>query len=92
MACPSRGLLSVASVGQVMALCLHPFIINQAFRHKYVDLALEFIAAQPDVWLTTSDDIAAHFRTVGMRATTSTVAGLVASIVARRLRREQRRR
>jgi len=56
MACPSRGLLSVASVGQVMALCLHPVIINQAFRHKYVDLALEFIAAQPDVWLTTSDD------------------------------------
>ena len=53
-----------AAGGRVMALCLHPFIINQAFRHKYVDLALEFIAAQPDVWLTTSDDIAAHFRTV----------------------------
>ncbi len=53
-----------AAGGRVMALCLHPFILNQAFRHKYVDLALEFIAAQPDVWLTTSDDIAAHFRTV----------------------------
>lgn len=47
--------------GRVLALALHPFVIGQAFRHKYLDLALEFLAAAPDVWLTTSDDIAAHY-------------------------------
>jgi allantoinase len=47
--------------GRVMALCLHPFIINQPFRHKYLEKALEYIAGQEGVWLTTSDDIAAHY-------------------------------
>ncbi len=47
--------------GRVMALALHPFVIGQAFRAKYFDEALEFLAAQPDAWLTTSDDIAAHY-------------------------------
>ena len=50
--------------GRVMALALHPFVIGQPFRAKYLDLALEYIAAQPDVWLTTSDDIADHYLTV----------------------------
>jgi len=27
-----------------MCLALHPFIINQPFRHKYLDKALEYIA------------------------------------------------
>jgi peptidoglycan/xylan/chitin deacetylase (PgdA/CDA1 family) len=48
--------------GRVLALALHPFVIGQPFRHKYLDRALSFLAAQPDAWLTTSDDIAAHFR------------------------------
>ena len=47
--------------GRVMSLCLHPFIINQPFRHKYLEKALEYISRRSDVWLTTSDDIAAHF-------------------------------
>jgi hypothetical protein len=47
--------------GRVMALCLHPFIINQPFRHKYLEKALEYITGQEGVWLTTSDDIAAHY-------------------------------
>lgn len=51
-----------ASGGRVLGLGLHPFIINQPFRQKYLDLALEFIAEQPDVWITTADDIADHFR------------------------------
>jgi hypothetical protein len=34
---------------------------NSPIRHKYLDEALGHLAAQPDVWLTTSDDIAAHF-------------------------------
>lgn len=48
--------------GRVMALALHPFVIGQPFRHKYLDRALEFLAAQPDIWLTTSDEIAAHYQ------------------------------
>jgi len=47
--------------GRVMALGLHPFVINQPFRHKYLERALEYIARRSDVWLTTSDDIAAHY-------------------------------
>jgi allantoinase len=47
--------------GRVMALCLHPFIINQPFRHKYLEKALEYVAGHEGVWLTTSDDIAAHY-------------------------------
>jgi allantoinase len=55
-----------AESGRVMALCLHPFIVSQPFRHKYLDQALEYIASRPGVWLTTSDEIAAHYaRTTG---------------------------
>ncbi|MEV4107001.1 polysaccharide deacetylase family protein [Nonomuraea sp. NPDC049695] len=49
--------------GRVMALALHPFVIGQAFRAKYLDQALAYLAAQPDAWLTTSDEIAEHYRT-----------------------------
>lgn len=48
--------------GRVMPLALHPFVTGQAFRAKYLDQALAYLAAQPDVWLTTSDDIADHYR------------------------------
>jgi peptidoglycan/xylan/chitin deacetylase (PgdA/CDA1 family) len=55
-----------AHSGRVMALALHPFSIGQAFRAKYLDRALAYLAAQPDVWLTTSDEIAEHYlRTTG---------------------------
>jgi len=47
--------------GRVMALALHPFVVGQPFRHKYLDQALEFLAGQPDIWLTTSDEIAEHY-------------------------------
>lgn len=46
--------------GRVMALALHPFVTGQPFRAKYLDQALGYLASAPDVWLTTSDDIAAH--------------------------------
>ncbi|TCC47938.1 polysaccharide deacetylase [Kribbella capetownensis] len=49
--------------GRVMALALHPFVIGQPFLAKYLDLALEYIASQSDVWLTTSDEIAEHYVT-----------------------------
>jgi allantoinase len=34
-----------ASGGRVMALALHPFVTGQAFRAKYFDQAVEFLAA-----------------------------------------------
>jgi allantoinase len=51
-----------AQGGRVLALALHPFVTGQAFRAKYFDQALEFLSAQPGVWLTTSDEIAEHYR------------------------------
>jgi peptidoglycan/xylan/chitin deacetylase (PgdA/CDA1 family) len=51
-----------AHSGRVMTLALHPFVTGQAFRHKYLDQALEFLAAQDDAWLTTSDDIAENYQ------------------------------
>jgi allantoinase len=47
--------------GRVMALCLHPFIVNQPFRQKYLDKALSYISKRAGVWLTTSDEIADHY-------------------------------
>lgn len=48
--------------GRVMALALHPFVIGQPFRHRYFDQVLEYLSAQPDAWLTTSDEIADAWR------------------------------
>jgi len=47
--------------GRVMALALHPFVIGQPSRHRYLDQALEYVATHPGVWLTTSDEIAEHY-------------------------------
>lgn len=44
--------------GRVMGLALHPFLVNQPFRHKYLARALEYITGHDDVWFTTSDEIA----------------------------------
>ncbi|MEU4204975.1 polysaccharide deacetylase family protein [Streptomyces sp. NPDC039022] len=57
-----------ATSGRVMSLVLHPFVINQPFRHKYLDQALEHIANHPGVWLTTSDEIAEHYARTTDRA------------------------
>ncbi|WP_327111032.1 polysaccharide deacetylase family protein [Nocardia sp. NBC_01730] len=53
-----------ADSGRVMALALHPFVIGQAFRIKYLDQALGAVANHPGVWLTTSDEIAEHYAVV----------------------------
>ena len=50
-----------ATSGRVMSLALHPFVIGQAFRHKYLDQALDYIAHHDGVWLATSDEIAEHY-------------------------------
>jgi allantoinase len=47
--------------GRVMALCLHPFVSNQPHRQKYLEQALAYISRHEGVWLTTSDEIAAHY-------------------------------
>ncbi|WP_230420915.1 hypothetical protein [Actinomadura soli] len=44
-----------------LALVLHPFVTGQAFRAKYLDQALDYIAGHSGVWLTTSDEIARHY-------------------------------
>jgi peptidoglycan/xylan/chitin deacetylase (PgdA/CDA1 family) len=57
-----------ASSGRVMALALHPFASGHPFRAKYLDQALAYITGHPGVWLTTSDEIAAHFAHVRPQA------------------------
>ncbi|ALG14116.1 polysaccharide deacetylase family protein [Kibdelosporangium phytohabitans] len=52
-----------AGSGRVMALALHPFVTGQPFRNKYLGEALEYLKNQPDIWLTTSDEIATHYQT-----------------------------
>ena len=47
-----------ADSARVMALCLHPFIINQPFRQRYLDKVLEHVTKHDKVWLATSDEIA----------------------------------
>ena len=60
-----------ADSGRVFALALHPFVTGQAFRAKYLDQALAYVADHPGVWLTTSDEIAQHY----LRSLTPATAG-----------------
>jgi hypothetical protein len=43
---------------RVLGVGIHPFLLGQPFRAKYLARALERIADREDVWLTTSDEIA----------------------------------
>jgi allantoinase len=61
--------------GRVMALALHPFVIGQPFRRKYLDQALEYVANHPGVWLTTSDEIAEHYARDAMARSQVTASG-----------------
>ncbi|MER6917255.1 polysaccharide deacetylase family protein [Streptomyces sp. NPDC000594] len=47
--------------GRVMALALHPFVIGQPFRSRYLDEALAYVVNHPGVWPATSDEIAEHY-------------------------------
>ncbi|TCK26003.1 polysaccharide deacetylase family protein [Pseudonocardia endophytica] len=51
-----------ATTGRVLALPLHTFIAGQPHRAKYVARVIRQIAATPEVWVCTSDDVAAHAR------------------------------
>ncbi|MBA3368200.1 MAG: polysaccharide deacetylase family protein [Geodermatophilaceae bacterium] len=54
--------LDAADTGRVMALCLHPFSVNQPFRQRYLDDALAYVAGHEGVWLSTTDEIEAEYR------------------------------
>jgi peptidoglycan/xylan/chitin deacetylase (PgdA/CDA1 family) len=57
-------LLAESSVGgRVMALPIHPFVINQPSLHRYLAHALEEVKARDGVWITTSDAIVSHYLT-----------------------------
>lgn len=47
--------------GGVLGVSLHPFLINQPSRHRYLVEALEYVRQFDDVWCTTSDDIAGWY-------------------------------
>ncbi|MFD9560620.1 hypothetical protein [Streptomyces sp. NPDC059994] len=57
----TRSHYDAADSGRVTALALHPFVIGLPFRLKYLGQALEYGANHPGVWVTRSDEIAAHF-------------------------------
>lgn len=42
---------------RVMAIALHPFVIGQPFRIKYLEKVIKYIKEHKDVWFTTSDEI-----------------------------------
>jgi allantoinase len=47
--------------GRVMCIALHPSVIAQPHRIAYLADALQYITSHEDVWLTTADEIAAHY-------------------------------
>lgn len=47
--------------GRVLGLPIHPFIVNQPSRHRYLARVLQEISARDEVWVTTSDAIAEHY-------------------------------
>ena len=51
-----------ATTGRVLALPLHTFIAGQPHRARYVRRVIREIVSTPEVWVCTSDDIAAHAR------------------------------
>jgi len=51
----------LAEGGAVMALPVHPFVTGQPFRFKYLARILRTITSTPEVWVTTSADIAERY-------------------------------
>lgn len=52
-----------ADSGRVFGLSLHPWVIGQPHRIKYLAQALDNIAAYDQVWRATAGEIARHYRT-----------------------------
>ena len=51
-----------AKSARVMAICLHPFLTGHAFRSKYLDKSLAYIAGHDGAWLTTGGEIAEWYK------------------------------
>jgi allantoinase len=49
--------------GRVMCITIHPALVGQAQRAKYIDAALRFVASSADVWFATGRDIADYYLT-----------------------------
>lgn len=52
-----------ADSGRVMCIALHPFVIGQPHRIKYLDQILSYIMSHDGVWQTTADEIAEYYIT-----------------------------
>ena len=50
-----------AESGRVMCIALHPYLIGQAHRAKYLDELLGYIMSHDGVWQTTADEIAEYY-------------------------------
>ena len=50
-----------AESGRVMCIALHPFLIGQPHRVKYLDDILGYIMSHDGVWQTTADEIAEYY-------------------------------
>jgi len=60
--------------GRVMAIAVHPFVVGQPFRIKYLEQALDYIVGHDDVWLPTTDEIADWYYANGYEAATAATA------------------
>ena len=49
-----------ADSGRLLVLPLHPYVVGQPFRIRYLERALAAVAGRDDVWLATADDVVAH--------------------------------
>ena len=50
-----------AESGRVMCIPLHPFLIGQPHRAKYLDEVLQYIMSHDGVWQATADEIAEYY-------------------------------
>ena len=50
-----------AESGRVMCMALHPYLLGQPHRVKYLDEALGYIMSHEGVWQTTADEIAEYY-------------------------------
>ena len=47
--------------GRVMCIALHPYLIGQPHRVRYLDQVLDYIMSHDGVWQTTADEIAEYY-------------------------------
>jgi allantoinase len=52
-----------AESGRVMCIALHPYLVGQPHRVKYLDEAIAYILRHEGVWATTADEIAEYYLT-----------------------------